>query len=162
MPPFESIPRRAQDPEQYAKQISQMVHDRWEFTRADSTSYRRKVNRYYDLYRGFIRSRAAQSHRNQVHLPLLFTSIETAVAIKTGLLVGSSPHVEFVPSAVDDVGSARRMTGLCQQQFEDINLKKLLDTLLRMGDISGTSVFQWSWKKVEWLSDRPDPLNLLP
>ena len=118
MPQFDQIPQRAADPETYGKQISQMVHDRWEFSRSDSTSYRRKVNKYYDLYRGFIRSRAAQSHRNQVHLPLLFTSIETAVAIKAGLLVGSSPYVEFVASNETTVASARRMTGLNQQRWK--------------------------------------------
>lgn len=139
---------RSDDPKLYAKQVAKMVQDRWEFAKEDSITIRRNMNRYYDLYRGFIKSRS-QPFRNQVHLPLLFSAIEVGVAIKHGLLTSQTPFVEFLPGGPEDSPSARRTTALVQQQFDDADVDTKLATLLRMGDISGTAVYQWSWKTVK-------------
>ncbi len=136
---------RSPDPEIYKRQVANMVRARVEFSREDSIAIRRKVTKWHDLYRGFIRQRV-QPFRNQVHLPLLFTSIEAGVAIKHGLLTGQSPFVEFSPSGPEDAPAARRTTALIQQQFEDARVEAKSKTLLRMGDITGTAIFQWSWK----------------
>src|SRR2546428_439820 len=137
-----------------------MVRDRTEYSREESTSLRRQANRYYDLYRGFVRARS-QPFRNQVHLPLLFSSIEAGVAIKHGLLTGAKPFVEFMPGGPEDTKSARRTTSLVQQQFDDCQTEDKLATLLRMGDIQGTAPYQWSWKHVTNMRPTrvPDPLD---
>lgn len=157
---YNRVPVRSSDPAIYAKQVVQMVRDRANHSREDSEQYRRKVSKWYDLYRGFVRARS-QPFRNQVHLPLLFSSIEAGVAIKHGLLTGSKPHAEFMPGGPEDSQGARRTTALVQQQFDDCNTEGKLADLLRMGDISGTAPFQWSWKRVTNLRPQrvPDPMD---
>lgn len=152
---------RSTDPKLYAKQVAKMVQERWEFSREESVSIRRSANRWYDLYRGFIRNRA-QSFRNQVHLPLLFSAIEVGVAIKRGLLFGQKPFIEFVPSGPEDAAPARRVTALVHQQFEDAKVEDKTATILRMGDITGTAPFQWSWKTTGHFGPRRQPLPTDP
>lgn len=147
MPDYTLTPK-SDDPGLYSKQVAKMVQDRWEAAREDSVTIRRNATRWYDLYRGYVRSRA-QPFRNQVHLPLLFSSIEVGVAIKHGLLFGQVPAVEFLPSGPEDSPAARRATALNQQQFDDAKVEARTATILRMGDIAGTSCFQYSWKTIK-------------
>src|ERR1041384_7674405 len=160
MPPWNNIAPASTDPLLYRKQVAKMVVERTGFSRDESIDIRRKVSRYYDQWRGFIRGRA-QAFRNTVHLPLLFSGIEAGIAIKHGLLTGAKPYVEFIPGGPEDTKSARRVTGLVQQQFEDDDLDTKLELIMRMGDITGTAPFQWSWKHV--VNTRPQRVpNMMP
>lgn len=148
-PPFGiNLAPRSSDPIMYGKQIATMVRDRVNFSREESVSLRRSYNRFYDLYRGYVRART-QPFRNQVTLPLLFSSIETGVAIKHGLLTAQKPLVEFIQNSPDQAPAARRLTALVQQQMEDAGMEEKLETILRMGDITGICPYQWSWKYVK-------------
>lgn len=154
------VPVASSDPKSYAKQIVTMVRDRCEFSREESVSLRRSVSRWYDLYRGYVRARS-QPFRNQVHLPLLFSAIESGIAIKHGLLTGQKPYVEFQPGGPEDSAAARRTTSLIQQQMDDSESEKKLKILMRMGDITGIAPYTWSWR---YLKNRrpqrmPDPMD---
>ena len=161
MPDYSSLAPRSDDPKIYSSQTSKMVQERWEYSRSESVGIRKSANRWYDLYRGFIRSRS-QPFRNQVHLPLLFSAIEVGVAIKHGLMFGQRPYVEFMPAGPEDAMSARRVTSLVQQQMEDAKIEAKTATILRMGDITGTAPFQWSWKTSGDTRPRRQPLPTDP
>lgn len=143
--PSYNLSVKSDDPALYAKQIAHMVRDRAELSREESVTLRRNVNRWYDLYRGYVRARS-QPFRNQVHLPMLFSAIETGIAIKHGLLTGQKPYVEFLPGGPEDGPAARRTTSLIQQQLEDVDIETKLANIFRQGDITGTCPIQWSWK----------------
>jgi len=160
MPDYRFTPR-SDDPKMYSKQVAKMTQERWEHSREESVSIRRSTNKWYDLYRGYIRARA-QPFRNQVHLPLLFSAVEVGVAIKHGLLFGQDPAVEFMPSGPEDAQPARRVTALIAQQFADADVKNKTETLLRMGDITGTAPFQWSWKTTGDVRPRRVPIPTDP
>ena len=156
---YDEIPRASDELYLYNKQIAKMVTDRVNYSREESMSLRRNVNKWYDLWRGYIRART-QPFRNQVHLPMLFSGIEAGVAIKHGLLFGQSPYVEFVPSGVEDAPQSRRTTALIQQQFEDADLNTKAATILRMGDITGSAPYQWSWRLVKNVRPQRVPLGI--
>lgn len=153
---YNRIQQASASPQIYAKQVVTMTRDRCEFSREESVSLRRSVSRWYDLYRGYVRARS-QPFRNQVHLPLLFSAIEAGIAIKHGLLTGQKPYVEFIPTAFEDTGPARKATQLVQQQFDDSETEKKLKVLMRMGDITGCAPYQWSWRYLKNLRPQRVP-----
>jgi len=161
MADYSGLAPASPDPLIYSRQVSKMVQERWEYSREESIGIRRSANRWYDLYRGYIRTRS-QPFRNQVHLPLLFSAIEVGIAIKHGLIFGQKPFVEFLPGGPEDAAPARRVTSLVQQQMDDARVESKCATIMRMGDITGTGVYQHSWKTSGDIRPRRVPLPTDP
>lgn len=117
--------------------------------RKDSTRYNSslfgKLQRFYDIYRGYWSGRANQ-FRNQVSIPFTFAMIQSNVARKVQTCFGTP--VTFEATAPEHTGSARKVQALVNQQLDDANsILKAVDFFL-MEAICGTAVCRFGWKNV--------------
>ena len=145
---YYNIPEPSSDPKVFSGQIANIVKSRRELSHEDSIDLRRRIPQWYEQYRGYRKSKA-QPFRNQVHIPLTFATIESDVAVKASMIAGQRPIVEYIPAGPEDAMSARKTTSLVDMQFTDCGFYgKLLD-LLRSGDICGTAIVQWFWRRDE-------------
>lgn len=104
--------------------------------------------RYYDLYRGYYQGKF-HPFRNNLHIPLLFSMIQSDVARKTGMLFGEKPYVGFTGGGPEDQKYARKQQALVNKQFEDSDTYLKGVDLLTAGDIYGTVVYRYFWRTEE-------------
>ena len=111
----------------------------------------RRMARYYDLYRGYYQGRY-HPFRNNLHIPLLFSMIQSDVARKTGMLFGEKPYVGFTGGGPEDQKYARKQQALVNKQFDDSGTYLKGVDLLTAGDIYGTVVYRYFWRHEEGMT----------
>lgn len=127
--------------------ISLVTERKWHSEKFHNFYYRR-LNTLYDLYRGTMRTRM-QPFRNNAHIPLIFTTIQSDVAKKVETLFSQFPVVTFVGYGPDDAPYAHKQEALISAQFEDARiLRKALEVFL-CADLYGTAVIQYGWETRE-------------
>lgn len=105
----------------------------------------RRLSTLYNLYRGTMKSRM-QAFRNNVHIPLIFTTIQSDVARKVETLFSDPQIVTFQGFGPNDAPYARKQGSIVSAQFEDSKiLQKAIEVFLT-GDLYGTAVIQFGWE----------------
>lgn len=121
-----------------------------------------RTARWYNLYRGW-HSGAFQAFRNDVSIPLLFSTVWTDVARKINISFGVWPYVSMFGYGPEDTAIARKNELLISAQLRDSGvLAKAADVFL-CADLYGTAIVQTGWlHKEETLrkrvSDQGGPL----
>ena len=137
--------KKERSAEGYKRQISNVVIER--FT-ASSQTYQQlllRTARRYDMYRGFYQGRY-HSFRNNVHIPLTFSVIQSDVAHKVQTSFGIWPIVEMEGYGPEDVAVARKNTVLLSAQMkDDDSFRKAVD-FFTSADVYGTAILQHGWK----------------
>lgn len=130
-----------------------LVMSRSEHARQHYQSYLRRLARWYDLYRG-IYSGNFQQFRNSVHIPFLFSVIQSDVAKKVQTSFGNWPIVTFAGYGPEDEPTARKNEILISAQMKDCDsFTKAVDFFLT-ADMYGTGIARYGWltkkRKERW------------
>lgn len=105
----------------------------------------RRISRFYDLYRGIYAGKFA-AYRNNVHLPLLFSVIQSDVARKVQTSFGAWPIVQFTGYSHEETYKARKNEVLVSAQMKDCgSFEKAVD-FYTSADMYGTAIARVGWK----------------
>ena len=139
---------RAADGYAYREQMCNMVIDCMLYSERQYSAIRQKWPRLYELWRGTWNGRF-HPHKNNVHIPLIFSAIWADAARKAASSLSVWPPVNFMGYGPDDAGIARKQEALNAAQMKDDNMfLKQVDTIVG-ADLYGVSVMQVGWKRTE-------------
>jgi hypothetical protein len=132
----------------YREQMCNMVVESAAYSERQFSGIRQKWPRLYDLWRGTWSGRF-HPHKNNVHIPLIFSACWADAARKAASSLSSYPPVSFMGYGPDDSAIARKQESLNAAQFKDDNaFVKQVDALL-CADLYGVAVMQVGWKRIE-------------
>ena len=126
-----------------------LVRSRYQHSENAHSSLRTKVKRWYDLYRGYFGGRQHQRWRNDVHLPLVFSTIQSDVSRKLATLFGQWPYMQHYGGGPEDEISARKADYLISAQLKDCQAYKKCYDFLIQADTYGTGITMDSWRHDE-------------
>lgn len=130
------------------QQMANLVSERKALSESHFSGIRKEFPQLYDLYRGVYTGRYAP-HKNTVHIPLIFSTIQSDVARKTQTSFGAWPIVRFVGYGPNDAAIARKREALISAQMKDaLSFQKGYDLFLS-ADLYGTAVAQYGWNHRE-------------
>jgi len=131
----------------YNEQMVQFVNAFRENSVRRHQAWRQTVPELYDVWRGILRGKM-QPYKNNLHIPLLYSSIWGDVARKMTASWGRYPFVSCISPRSDMQPAIRRWEGLLNGQLLDANVweKEILTFL--SGDLYGVAV-----SKVGWMRD---------
>jgi hypothetical protein len=139
---------RAEGATAYREQIVNMVVDRMNLSESDSLGNRMKWPRLYDLWRGSWTGRY-HPHKNNVHIPLIFSAIWADAARKAATSLNMWPIVTFLGYGPDDSSCARKREALCSAQMKDDDAFQKQVDLIVQADLYGKAIMQVGWKRLE-------------
>lgn len=135
-------------PFQFERQMVGVVLERKQLSESHFTGIRKEFPQLYDLYRGVMTGRHTP-HKNSVHVPLIFSTIQSDVARKTQTSFGAWPVVKFVGYGPDDAATAKKREALISAQMKDCNSFRKGYELFLNADLYGTAVAQIGWNFCE-------------
>ncbi len=132
----------------FEEQMKNLVTDRQKLSESYFTGIRKEFPQLYDLYRGTLTGRYAP-HKNSVHIPLIFSTIQSDVARKTQTSFGTWPIVHFMGYGPNDAAVARKREALISAQMKDCGSFKKGYELFLSADLYGTGIAQLGWNHRE-------------
>ncbi len=132
----------------FRDQIVNVVVSRKELSESYFSPVRARLPRLYDLWRGYYTGKYSP-HRNNVHIPLIFSTIWSDVARKVAASYNLWPVVRFMGFGPNDEPIARKQEALVAAQMKDYRAfeKEMVNFLT--ADLFGTSITQLGWNKRE-------------
>lgn len=128
----------------FRDQICGLVRDRKEQSEHFYQGYRKTLPELYNLYRGAMTGKYAP-YKNSVHIPLIFSVIQSDVARKTQTSFGQWPIVSFQGYSSDDAPIARKREALIHAQMKDCDSFQKAYNFFLTADLYGTSIARWGW-----------------
>ena len=126
--------------------FASLVMARWHHSREMYRGFLTQLPTWYNTYRGYYRS-PVQSFRNNVHLPILFSTVQNDVARKVQMTFSQWPIVQMMGYGPEDAAVARKNEVLISAQMKDSqSFKKAVDFYVS-ADLYGTAVLQYGWKR---------------
>lgn len=135
-------------PEAYKRQIAGLVAERKQNSEQQFSSVRRRLPILYDMYRGWVSGKFSP-HKNDIHIPMIFSVIQSDVARKTQTSFGSWPAVSFLGYAPEDAPIARKREALINAQMKDCGTFLKGYDLFLTSDLYGTTFIQYGWRHDE-------------
>jgi hypothetical protein len=137
----------------YRDQLIGMVRDQRAASARFGASFRQKMPKLYDLYRGVYTGQHMPT-KNNVHIPAIYSTILSDTARKMATSFSSFPVLSFRGFSDDDSAIARKQESICDAQFRDARcIEKELVTFVG-GDLYGTAVSQTYWDHKEEVVNR--------
>lgn len=142
-------------PRAYRDQLISLVRDRKEASERFGRTFRMKLPRLYDLWRGVFTGNYLPT-KNDVHIPLIYSSILSDVARKVATSFTMQPFVTFRGYGPYDAPTARKNESLISAQFSDARVIEKESVTFMGADLYGTSVSQTMWEHKEETRSRTD------
>jgi len=101
---------------------------------------------WYEIYRGYWRG-TGDANYNNIHIPALFSLIQTFVARIHAVLFGEAPYVSFIPTGPEDQKKARKNERLVTEEFELAKLRVKGLRFLLNSAMYGVGIAQVGWRK---------------
>lgn len=130
------------------EQIAKLVTERRDHSAFTYNAQRIKFPGYYNLYRGTVTTKAAP-FKNNVFIPMIFSTIQSDVARKTQTSFGMYPYVTFLGNSPEDAIIARKREALVNSQLKDLGIFKKMYDLFLTADLYGTAIIQYGWRHEE-------------
>jgi hypothetical protein len=128
------------------EQLVDLVISRMKLSENYYMGVRQKWPRLYDLWRGTWTGRF-HPHKNNVHIPLIYSAIWADAARKAATSLNMWPIVTFMGYGPDDMSVARKREALISAQMKDDEaFRKQVDSIVQ-ADLYGVSVMQVGWKR---------------
>lgn len=144
----ELIIRKATGQYAYDEQLVNMVVNCVRYSENHFIATRAKWPRLYDLWRGTWSGRF-HPHKNNVHIPLIFSALWAFAARIAASSLSSYPPVSFMGYGPDDQKIARKQEALNAAQFkDDKGFLKQTDLCLAAA-LYGVGIVQVGWKRDE-------------
>lgn len=132
----------------YREQICTLVVDHMRFSESQFNGIRAKWPRLYDLWRGSWSGRF-HPHKNNVHIPLIFSAVWADAARKAATSLSIYPVVSFLGYGPNDKAIANKREALISAQMKDDNIfLKQVDAIVA-ANLYGVAVMQVGWKRDE-------------
>lgn len=132
----------------FREQICRMVVDSMLYSESHFSGVRAKWPRLYELWRGTWSGRF-HPHKNNVHIPLIYSAVWADAARKAASSLSTYPIVSFMGYGPDDSKIARKQEALCSAQMKDDGcFLKQVDAIVG-ADLYGVTVMQVGWKRDE-------------
>lgn len=126
--------------------ILDLVSERTKKAKQLYNPFFRKCVRWYNTYRGIYTGRFSQ-FRNNIHIPLLFSVVQSDVARKAQTCFGQLPYIEFDSDIPEAAALAEKVSSLVNIQLRDDDIfRKAVDFFLQ-GDLYGTAVAKVFWRQ---------------
>lgn len=107
---------------------------------------RQRLPRLYDMWRGVWTGRF-HPHKNNIHIPLIYSAIWADAARKAQTSLGMWPIVTFQGYGPDDMPIARKWESLISAQMKDMDMfMKEVDTFVT-ADLYGVAIKQLGWRR---------------
>lgn len=136
---------RAEGAEAFRDQIVDVVLSRKKLSESHFTGTRASWPRLYDLWRGTWTGRF-HPHRNNVHIPLIFSALWADAARKAATSLNMWPIIQFLGYGPDDMPIARKRESLVSAQMKDDSaFLKQVDYMVSAG-LYGKAIMQVGWK----------------
>lgn len=132
----------------YRDQMVDVVVSRMKLSESHYLGVRTRWPRLYDLWRGTWTGRF-HPHRNNVHIPLIYSAIWADAARKTATSLNMWPIVGFLGYGPDDMATARKRESLISAQMKDDDCFLKYVDLFVSSDLYGVGIFQVGWKRTE-------------
>jgi hypothetical protein len=133
---------------QQRDQIIDVVISRMKISEAYYLGVRQRWPRLYDLWRGTWTGRF-HPHKNNVHIPLIFSAIWADAARKAATSLNMWPIVSFLGYGPDDASIARKREALISAQMKDDDaFMKQTDAFVQ-ADLYGVSLMEVGWKRTK-------------
>ena len=137
--------QRAQTPLDRRDQIVDVVVSRLRHSETYFSGVRHRLPRLYDMWRGIWTGRF-HPHKNNIHIPIIYSAIWADAALKAGTSLMMWPPVSFLGYGPDDMPIARKWEGLVGAQMKDMDLfMKEVDTFVT-ADLYGVAITQMGWR----------------
>ena len=137
---------RASTPLARREQIIDVVMKRKDYSEQEFSGVRHRIPRLYDMWRGIWTGRF-HPHKNNVHIPLIYSAIWADAARKAQTSLSMWPILSFLGYGTDDMPIARKWESLVTAQMKDMNLfLKEVDNYVT-ADLYGVSVTQVGWRR---------------
>lgn len=135
---------RASTPLAFREQICNMVSSRKDQSERDFASVRARLPRLYDLWRGYY---TGQDHpfKNNVHIPFIFSVVESDVARKMAASFSTWPVVRMLGYGPNDGPTSRKQEALVSAWMKDYGAFKKETLNIKAADLFGTSITQLGW-----------------
>lgn len=101
---------------------------------------------WYEIYRGYWRG-TGDANYNNIHIPALFSLIQTFIARMHAVLFGESPYVSFVPTGPEDIKKARKNERTVTEEFELAKMRVKGLRFIQNAAMYGVGIGQVGWKK---------------
>lgn len=142
------IERAQGGPTAVRDQIVNMVVTRMQHSEKYFQGVRNRLPRYYDLWRGVYSGRF-HPHKNNVHIPIIFSTIMADAARKVATSFGDYPFVSFTGYGPDDKPICLKREALVSAQMKDADaFMKELQTFVT-ADLYGVAISQIMWDHTE-------------
>lgn len=128
--------------------VLNLVRSRFEHSQNYHQTYFARTRRWYDLYRG-VTSKNFQQFRNNIHIPFIFSVIQSDVARKVQTSLGAWPIVSFAGYGIDDASNARRNEILISAQMKDANAFTKAVKFFLNADLYGTAICRVGWRTMK-------------
>lgn len=86
------------------------------------------------------------SYRNNMHIPIILSTIQSDVARKVLSSLGAYPIVQFAGYGPEDAGNARRNEVLVSAQMKDCDTFQKAISFFLCADLYGTAIARVGWK----------------
>ena len=140
------IERERSGTEGRREQLIDMVVSRKKLSENHYMGIRQSLPRRYDMWRGTWTGRF-HPHKNNVHIPLIYSAIWSDAARKASTSLNQWPIVSFLGYGPDDMPVARRREALVSAQMKDDHLfEKQVENFVT-ADLYGVGVTQVGWKR---------------
>lgn len=141
---------RPETPRRLREELVRLVNSRFEFSEKYFDAVRQRLPRLYDVWRGIFTGRF-HPHKNNVHVPLIYSAIWADAARKAATSFSSWPVVTMQGYGSDDVAYARAQEQLLSAQLKDArSFMKAVDLFVR-ADLYGVAEAQVMWdRKIEY------------
>lgn len=140
---------------QWDDQLVRLVMDRKKRSEDWSMSFRRKLPQWYDLWRGIHTGKFSPT-KNDIHLPLIYSTIWSDVARKVATSFSQWPIVTMQGYGPNDAPNARKQEALVNAQLRDAEvIEKEIVTFLG-ADLYGTAISQTLWEHKEEIRTRTE------
>lgn len=140
--------QRARGGDARRDQIIDIVVSRTKYSEMYFQGVRTRLPRLYDLWRGVYTGKY-HPHKNNVHIPLIFSMIWADAARKVATSLNAWPLVSFTGYGPDDAPIARKREMLVSAQMKDAEMFiKEVDTFVT-ADLYGSAITAVMWERRE-------------
>jgi len=129
-------------------QIINVVTSRKKLSENYFNALRSTWPRLYDLWRGTWTGRF-HPHKNNVHIPLIFSAVWADAARKASTSLSVYPIVQFLGYAEGDSPIARKREALISAQMKDDDVFMKQVDMIVAADLYGKAIMQVGWKHKE-------------
>lgn len=142
-----------------AEEIKNTVLRRFAYSENWRRTWDDKWLRWYKQYRGVVPKLAKGEERSNLHIPYVYSTVDTTRSKLLAVAFSTRPYIGFVPKDANDVDSAKNMEKLVDFQLSRADAETMLKFYKMLTDmlIYGACPFEVGWRYEEKVQRKKVP-----